>query len=77
LRSFPMIGQAIQSLCGSGRSSLAGGRRAAARAPEQVMDYYSAIVAEKEQQTVSAGTSAGGAKRALFSGTGESSFDRI
>lgn len=67
--------QAIQSLCDRA-ILLASGRLALQGAPEQVMDYYSAMLAEKEQQTVRQERLPGGQIRTI-SGTGEASFAEI
>jgi lipopolysaccharide transport system ATP-binding protein len=64
--------QAIQSLCDRA-ILLVGGRLALEGAPEEVMDFYSAMLAEKEQQTVRQERLAGGQVRTI-SGTGEAGF---
>ena len=67
--------QAIQSLCDRA-ILLANGRLALEGAPEQVMDFYSAMLAEKEQQTVRQERLAGGQIRTI-SGTGEACFSDV
>ena len=67
--------QAIQSLCDRA-ILLASGRLALEGAPEQVMDFYSAMLAEKEQQTVRQERLAGGQIRTI-SGTGEACFSDV
>ena len=67
--------QAIQSLCDRA-ILLAGGRLALEGAPEEVMDFYSAMLAEKEQQTVRQERLPGGQIRTI-SGTGEACFSDV
>ncbi|MET1079407.1 MAG: ABC transporter ATP-binding protein [Pseudomonas sp.] len=67
--------QAIQSLCDRA-ILLAHGRLALEGAPEEVMDFYSAMLAEKEQQTVRQERLDNGKIRTI-SGTGEAGFADI
>lgn len=67
--------QAIQSLCDRA-ILLASGRLALEGAPEEVMDFYSAMLAEKEQQTVRQERLPGGQIRTI-SGTGEACFSDV
>ncbi|MGH8352673.1 MAG: ABC transporter ATP-binding protein [Pseudomonas sp.] len=67
--------QAIQSLCDRA-ILLAHGRLALEGAPEEVMDFYSAMLAEKEQQTVRQERLDNGKVRTI-SGTGEAGFADI
>lgn len=67
--------QAIQSLCDRA-ILLANGRLALEGAPEEVMDFYSAMLAEREQQTVRQERLANGKVRTI-SGTGEAGFADI
>lgn len=67
--------QAIQSLCDRA-ILLVNGRLALEGAPEEVMDFYSAMLAEKEQQTVRQERLEGGQIRTI-SGTGEAGFADI
>lgn len=67
--------QAIQSLCDRA-ILLAYGRLETEGAPEDVMDFYSAMIAEKEQQTVRQELLDNGKIRTI-SGTGEASFADI
>lgn len=67
--------QAIQNLCDRALL-LANGRVALEGAPEQVMDFYSAMLAEKEQQTVRQERLDGGQVRTI-SGTGEASIRSV
>ncbi|WP_027896502.1 ABC transporter ATP-binding protein [Zestomonas thermotolerans] len=67
--------QAIQSLCDRA-ILLANGRLALSGTPEEVMDFYSAMLAEREQQTVRQERLAGGQVRTI-SGTGEAGFADI
>ncbi|HLD65989.1 MAG TPA: ABC transporter ATP-binding protein [Pseudomonas sp.] len=64
--------QAIQTLCDRA-ILLANGRLALEGAPEEVMDFYSAMMAEKEQQTVRQERLDNGKIRTI-SGTGEAGF---
>lgn len=67
--------QAIQSLCDTA-ILLANGRLEKAGPPEEVMDFYSAMLAEKEQQTVRQELLENGKVRTI-SGTGEAGFADI
>ncbi|WP_439887006.1 ABC transporter ATP-binding protein [Pseudomonas sp. MBLB4123] len=67
--------QAIQSLCDRA-ILLVNGRLALEGAPEEVMDFYSAMLAEREQQTVRQERLANGKVRTI-SGTGEAGFADI
>ena len=64
-----MIASAIQSICDSA-ILLENGRMAMHGKPETVMDYYNALLAEREGQTVRQETLAGGQVQTI-SGTGE------
>jgi lipopolysaccharide transport system ATP-binding protein len=61
--------QAIQSVCDRA-ILLDGGRLAREGAPEEIMDYYNAMIAERENDTVRQLAGAGG-KLQTISGTGE------
>lgn len=67
--------QAIQNLCDRA-ILLANGKLALEGSPEEVMDFYSAMLAEKEQQTVRQERLHGGQVRTI-SGTGEAGFADI
>lgn len=67
--------QAIQSLCDSA-ILLNAGQLAMQGEPEQVMDYYNALIAEKENQTVHQ-TQNNQGKIQTISGTGEASISAI
>lgn len=67
--------QSIQSLCDRA-ILLAQGRLEKEGAPEEVMDFYSAMIAEKEQQTVRQELLDNGKVRTI-SGTGEAGFADI
>ncbi len=67
--------QAIQNLCDRA-ILLASGRLALEGAPEEVMDFYSAMIAEKEQQTVRQERLDNGKVRTI-SGSGEAGFADI
>lgn len=67
--------QAIQNLCDRA-ILLAHGRLALEGAPEEVMDFYSAMLAEKEQQTVRQERLDNGKIRTI-SGTGEAAFSDV
>jgi lipopolysaccharide transport system ATP-binding protein len=67
--------QAIQNLCDRA-ILLAHGRLALEGAPEEVMDFYSAMLAEKEQQTVRQERLDNGKVRTI-SGTGEAGFSDV
>lgn len=67
--------QAIQNLCDRA-ILLAQGRLALEGAPEEVMDFYGAMIAEKEQQTVRQERLDNGKVRTI-SGTGEAGFADI
>lgn len=67
--------QAIQNLCDRA-ILLAKGRLALEGAPEEVMDFYGAMIAEKEQQTVRQERLDNGKVRTI-SGTGEAGFADI
>ncbi|WP_340122803.1 ABC transporter ATP-binding protein [Methylobacter svalbardensis] len=67
--------QAIQSLCDSA-ILLNGGQLVMQGEPEQVMDYYNALIAEKENQTVRQLEQQNG-KLQTLSGTGEASVQDI
>jgi lipopolysaccharide transport system ATP-binding protein len=66
--------QAIQSVCDRA-ILLDGGRLARQGAPEQIMDYYNALIAERENETVR--LAAVGGKVQTISGTGEASVSDI
>ncbi|MFC0132764.1 sugar ABC transporter ATP-binding protein [Massilia eurypsychrophila] len=66
--------QAIQSVCDRA-ILLDGGRLARQGAPEQIMDYYNALIAERENDTVRLAAVAG--KVQTISGTGEASVANI
>ncbi len=66
--------QAIQSVCDRA-ILLDGGRLARQGAPEQIMDYYNALIAERENETVRLAAVAG--KVQTISGTGEASVSDI
>ncbi len=66
--------QAIQSVCDRA-ILLDGGRLARQGAPEQIMDYYNALIAERENDTVRLAAVAG--KVQTISGTGEASVSNI
>lgn len=61
--------QAIQSVCDRA-ILLDGGRLAREGKPEEIMDYYNAMIAERENETVRINETAGG-KVQTISGTGE------
>lgn len=67
--------QAIQNLCDRA-ILLAHGRLALEGAPEEVMDFYSAMLAEKEQLTIRQERLDNGKVRTI-SGTGEASFSDV
>ncbi|WP_339489341.1 ABC transporter ATP-binding protein [Pseudomonas sp. EL_65y_Pfl2_R95] len=67
--------QAIQNLCDRA-ILLANGKLALEGSPEEVMDFYSAMLAEKEQQTVRQERLDSGQVRTI-SGTGEAGFADI
>jgi len=67
--------QAIQSVCDRALL-LDGGRLAHEGAPEQVMDYYNALIAERENATVRQQPQAGG-KLQTVSGSGEATVTGI
>ncbi|PWF49010.1 ABC transporter ATP-binding protein [Massilia glaciei] len=67
--------QAIQTVCDRA-ILLDGGRLAQQGKPEQIMDYYNALIAERENQTVRLRELAGG-KVQTVSGTGEASVTDI
>lgn len=67
--------QAIQNLCDRA-ILLAQGQLALEGAPEEVMDFYSAMIAEKEQQTIRLERLANGKVRTI-SGTGEAGFTDV
>ncbi|SNS52920.1 ABC transporter ATP-binding protein [Pseudomonas segetis] len=67
--------QAIQNLCDRA-ILLANGKLALEGSPEEVMDFYSAMLAEKEQQTVRQERLESGQVRTI-SGTGEAGFADI
>jgi lipopolysaccharide transport system ATP-binding protein len=67
--------QAIQSVCDRA-ILLDGGRLAQQGKPEQIMDYYNALIAERENQTVQLRERADG-KVQTVSGTGEASVTDI
>ncbi|WP_010488180.1 ABC transporter ATP-binding protein [Pseudomonas sp. S9] len=67
--------QAIQNLCDR-TILLANGKLALEGSPEEVMDFYSAMLAEKEQQTVRQERLESGQVRTI-SGTGEAGFADI
>ncbi|ARU86607.1 ABC transporter ATP-binding protein [Pseudomonas sp. M30-35] len=67
--------QAIQNLCDRA-ILLANGKLALEGSPEEVMDFYSAMLAEKEQQTVRQERLQSGQVRTI-SGTGEAGFADI
>ncbi|MBD7977413.1 MULTISPECIES: ABC transporter ATP-binding protein [Pseudomonas] len=67
--------QAIQNLCDRA-ILLANGKLALEGAPEEVMDFYSAMIAEKEQHTVRQERLDNGKVRTI-SGTGEAGFADI
>lgn len=67
--------QAIQSVCDRA-ILLDGGRLAREGAPEEIMDYYNAMIAERENDTVRVAETAAG-KLQTISGTGEASVADI
>ncbi len=67
--------QAIQSICDRA-ILLNAGKLAMQGEPEQIMDYYNALIAEKENQTVQQEVQADG-KLQTISGTGEASVQDI
>jgi lipopolysaccharide transport system ATP-binding protein len=67
--------QAIQSVCDRALL-LDGGRLAKEGAPEEIMDYYNAMIAERENETVRQNTTDDG-KVQTISGTGEATVSRI
>ncbi len=67
--------QAIQSVCDRA-ILLDGGRLARQGAPEEIMDYYNAMIAERENDTVRVAETAAG-KLQTISGTGEASVADI
>lgn len=67
--------QAIQSLC-SRAILLDGGRLARMGAPEEIMDYYNAMIAERQNTSVRLHATQGG-KLQTVSGTGEASVADI
>jgi lipopolysaccharide transport system ATP-binding protein len=67
--------QAIQSVCDRA-ILLDAGRLAREGAPEEIMDYYNALIAERENQTVRQSTQADG-KVQTVSGTGEATVADI
>jgi len=67
--------QAIQSVCDRALL-LDGGRLAREGKPEEIMDYYNAMIAERENATVRV-TELGAGKTQTVSGTGEASVSRI
>jgi lipopolysaccharide transport system ATP-binding protein len=67
--------QAIQSVCDRA-ILLDGGRLAREGRPEEIMDYYNAMIAERENQTVRVQDTADG-KVQTVSGTGEASVTDI
>jgi lipopolysaccharide transport system ATP-binding protein len=67
--------QAIQSVCDRALL-LDGGRLARQGAPEEIMDYYNALIAERENATVRLNQTGGG-KLQTVSGTGEATVTDI
>ncbi len=67
--------QAIQSVCDRA-ILLDGGRLAKEGKPEEIMDYYNAMIAERENETVRL-SDAGGGKVQTISGTGEATVADI
>jgi len=67
--------QAIQSVCGRA-ILLDGGRLARQGPPEEIMDYYNAMIAERENQTVRL-RATGAGKIQTVSGTGEAGVTDI
>ncbi|HZX27834.1 MAG TPA: ABC transporter ATP-binding protein [Telluria sp.] len=67
--------QAIQSVCDRALL-LDGGRLAREGKPEEIMDYYNAMIAERENATVRV-TELGAGKTQTVSGTGEATVSRI
>jgi lipopolysaccharide transport system ATP-binding protein len=67
--------QAIQSVCDRA-ILLDGGRLAKEGRPEEIMDYYNAMIAERENETVRLNGTAGG-KVQTISGTGEATVSDI
>ena len=67
--------QAIQSVCDRA-ILLDGGRLAKEGKPEEIMDYYNALIAERENETVRL-NDAGGGKVQTISGTGEATVSDI
>jgi lipopolysaccharide transport system ATP-binding protein len=67
--------QAIQSICDQA-ILLDGGALAKQGAPEEVMDYYNALIAERENTKVEQITTDGG-KAQTISGTGEAKIESV